>query len=310
MSRESFLTVCLNPTLQKTLSYKRLRVDQVNRTATHSLDASGKGVNVARVLVQLGRDALHLTHAGGALAGLFSSLCARDGVPLATAPSGSEIRFCTTAIDEEALTVTELVEEAEPVEAGTEARVLSLFSERVGDFGTLVISGTKAAGYSDAVVPAMTRIAKERGLRVILDLRGADLLGSLPFGPDLIKPNLFELLSTYRPELASALVDGGDAESLGLEAQVRELSAELVERHGCAVVITRGASSVWFRDGARFDEVPIAAVPPVNTTGSGDAFTAGLAAALADGAAIREAVIEGGRCGALNAALLRPGVIL
>jgi fructose-1-phosphate kinase PfkB-like protein len=47
----------------------------------------------------------------------------------------------------------------------------------------------------------------------------------------------------------------------------------------------------------------------LNTTGCGDAFTAGLASALDDGADFRAAVNEGIRCGALNAALVRPGVI-
>jgi len=46
-----------------------------------------------------------------------------------------------------------------------------------------------------------------------------------------------------------------------------------------------------------------------NTTGCGDAFTAGLAAALESGADFDTAVSEGIRCGALNAALVKPGVI-
>ncbi|MDR2110368.1 MAG: carbohydrate kinase family protein, partial [Spirochaetaceae bacterium] len=46
------------------------------------------------------------------------------------------------------------------------------------------------------------------------------------------------------------------------------------------------------------------------TTGSGDAFTAGLTAALEDGASLGEAVAEGVRCGGLNAGFLKVGTIL
>jgi len=38
-------------------------------------------------------------------------------------------------------------------------------------------------------------------------------------------------------------------------------------------------------------------------------FTAALAAALEDGASLEQAIAQGARCGALNAMLLRPGVI-
>jgi fructose-1-phosphate kinase PfkB-like protein len=38
----------MNPTLQKTLLFPSLAIDEVNRTERHWLDASGKGVNVSR----------------------------------------------------------------------------------------------------------------------------------------------------------------------------------------------------------------------------------------------------------------------
>jgi len=64
-SKPRFLVVCLNPTIQKTLVFKSLKLDAVNRAAEVRTDASGKGVNVARVLTQCGYPATHLTHAGG-----------------------------------------------------------------------------------------------------------------------------------------------------------------------------------------------------------------------------------------------------
>ncbi len=309
MSSSSFLCVCLNPTLQKTLSYRRLRINEVNRTSTYSLDASGKGVNVTRVLTQLGRSAVHLTQAGGSLAPLFSSLCRRDDLALASVPTESEIRFCTTLIDEDARTVTELVEESAAVSVGTEDRVLDRFLQELKGARTLIVSGTKAAGFSDAVVPTMTKEAKLRGLRVILDVRGKDLTGSLPYEPDLIKPNLHEFLTTYLPDLVEPALDHGIEAIQGGKERVIEAAGQVASAHGCTVVLTRGSSSVWAHDGASFFEVPITSVVPVNTVGSGDAFTAGLASALDSGAALVDAILEGGRCGALNAGLLRPGVI-
>jgi sugar/nucleoside kinase (ribokinase family) len=48
----------------------------------------------------------------------------------------------------------------------------------------------------------------------------------------------------------------------------------------------------------------------VNPIGSGDAFTAGLAAALGAGKDLRDAVSEGHRCGLLNAQQLAPGTTI
>ncbi len=74
------LVVCLNPTLQKTLVFSSLREGEVNRTPTYYLDASGKGVNVARVLGQLGIESVHLTHAGGMFREVFITLAEQDGL--------------------------------------------------------------------------------------------------------------------------------------------------------------------------------------------------------------------------------------
>lgn len=305
MDSRSFLAVCLNPTLQKTLRFASISRDRVNRTAEHRLDASGKGVNVARVLIQLGRNATHLTQLGGDFRQLFLDFCERDGLPVRWADSGSQIRFCYTAIDSSDRSVTELVEESSPVAPGTEERILELFQTIVPSFGTLIVSGTKAAGYSDNVVPAMTRIAKAHGLRVILDVRGADLIGSLPYGPDVVKPNLHEFLTTYLPGAAHSSHEDED----GLRDKVAEVSLKIAREHGCKVVLTRGSRAVWLCEGSSFSALEVEPAPPVNTTGSGDAFTAGLAAALADGEKLIDAAREGARCGKLNALLLKPGAI-
>lgn len=309
---DGFLCVCLNPTIQNTLLFDRIARDDVNRARASRVDASGKGVNAARVLGRLGRRAAHLTHLGGRFASAFRELCAADGIDLRWVDSLSEIRFCCTALEEGDASVTELVQEAEPVGPGTEAALLGLFESMAADFGTLVVSGSKAAGYSPAAVPAMAASAKAKGLRVVLDVRGRDLTDSLSSRPDVVKPNLKEFLSTFLPEEAARLEAEGPAyaDSPLLRGRTAAAMEGLSRDFGCAVVVTRGSRPAWAVGPGGFEEIPFAAVRPVNTTGSGDAFTAGLAAALDAGAPLRDAVLEGARCGAANAALLKPGDIV
>ncbi|MDR1029528.1 MAG: PfkB family carbohydrate kinase, partial [Treponema sp.] len=206
--------------------------------------------------------------------------------------------------------VTELVEESQPVTEGTEERLMAAYTRLVPNYETVIISGTKAAGFSDAVVPYMVRQAKKAGCFVILDIRGKDLINSLAYKPDIIKPNLFEFVETFIPDVKPRLfaVDTPEEEAL-MRDPIQKLCLELCQAYQCRIVLTRGAKSIWFAEPGRFAEYAFEALQPVNTTGSGDAFTAGLAVALSDGADLRAAVAEGARCGRLNAGLLKVGVI-
>jgi 1-phosphofructokinase/tagatose 6-phosphate kinase len=327
----AFLTVCLNPTLQKTLRFSSIYPGTVNRTGVHRLDASGKGINVSRVLTQLGKKTVHLTQLGGIMRPLFLSLCEQDNYSVQWVESESEIRFCYTLLSStestlsdgdgalpDGSTVTELIEESEPVSAGTEDRLLEKFDDilaRNTDLNWLIISGTKAAGFSDAVIPAMTQRAKEKGLKVILDIKGKDLSESLKYQPDIVKPNLFEFAAGFAPELIrnNELITIDDS----AKERIKSAVLDMAQKYKCRVILTNGSRKIIAADKVSADissennffEVEVRPVKAVNSIGCGDAFTAGLASALEDGAGFREAISEGSRCGALNAALVRPGVI-
>jgi 1-phosphofructokinase/tagatose 6-phosphate kinase len=313
-----FLIVCLNPTLQKTLSYSSLIPGAVNRTGAHRIDASGKGINVTRVLTQLGKSAVHLTQLGDELQPLFLSLCKKDGLSVEWAESESQIRFCYTILTarESGVVdngivgndVTELVEESEPVAANTEQRLLEIFDNLLNsrNFSCLIVSGTKAAGFSDDVIPYMVRRAKEKRLKIILDIKGKDLTESLQYSPNIIKPNLFEFTGTFTPEL----LKDNNYESEVAMTRIKSTMLELCRKYGCRIILTNGSRKIIAADDETYFELKInPVVKAVNTTGCGDAFTAGLACAIEDGANFREAINEGCRCGALNAALIKPGVI-
>jgi len=306
----AFLTVCLNPTLQKTLRFSSIFPGTVNRTGVHRLDASGKGINVTRVLTQLGKKAVHLTQLGGVMRPLFLSLCEQDGLSVQWAESESPIRFCYTLLSDTDGAVTELIEESEPVHAGTEERLLEKFDDllaQTADLNWLIISGTKAAGFSDAVIPAMTHSAKEKGLKVILDIKGKDLAESLKYQPDIVKPNLFEFAADFAPELIknNELITIDDL----AKERIKSAMLDMARKYRCRVILTNGSRNILAADANEFFEVEVQPVKAVNSTGCGDAFTAGLAAAFEDKAGFRAAISEGCRCGALNAAFVKPGVV-
>lgn len=300
------LAVCLNPTFQNTMVFSSFLEGEVNRCNRYRLDPSGKGVNVSRVITQLGGDVLHLTHLGGYRRQELIDMLQAESIHTIWADSGSPIRTCTTIIHEKRGTTTELIEEPLQVAPTTEAAIRELFSQHIRQCSVLVISGTRAPGYSRHLYADMVQEAKSAHVRVILDVKGEDLTSCLVYSPDVIKPNLSEFASTFMP---GHTVFEQQADT-GIKDSVIELMKRLYEANGTAVVLTRGRFPTWLYDSCGFTEIPVRAVQAVNTVGCGDAFTAGLAWGLHEGKPLREAAEIATDCAARKAALLRPGSIL
>jgi len=302
-----FVTVCLGPTIQRTLSLPVFQAGAVNRASAVRVDASGKGVNVSRVLAQSGASVVHITHSGGERREWFLQSCIADGFRVHAPQSESPMRSCITVLDTRRAMTTELIEPAEPVAPGTENAVREAYAEALDDAHTVIISGSIAPGYEESIFPDFVRQAKERGIRVIADYRGRSLIDTIPFLPDIIKPNLQEFAATF--------LSGADR-NVDEHADDPELIAKVVgemqrlQKGGITPVITRGAlPSVHLVSG---DAVftPPERIVPVNTIGCGDAFTAGLALELSESGDLGKAVARGHHYAALNAMSEKPGTII
>jgi 1-phosphofructokinase family hexose kinase len=297
------LAVCLNPTDQRTVRLERLDKGEVNRAVESRLDASGKGVNVGRVLLQLGAEVRHLTHLGPGR-GEFLRLCAADGLEVVWAESDSPIRTCTTLLDPTDGSTTEIIEPTGPVDETCVAAIQAAFTEHLAWADWVVLSGSKAPGYPKDLFADFCREAAAAGKPVAADYRGEELIASLPERPALVKINLVEFCATFLPGLEVSEAD--DSAALpAARKKLAELSSE-----GMDFVITRGAREILCAHQGEISAIAPRRITPVNTIGSGDAATAGMVFSLASGADLTSAAAEGARCGAANAALLKPGTII
>ncbi len=122
-------------------------------------------------------------------------------------------------------------------------------------------------------------LARAAGVRTILNPAPAAALPAGMLGLcDLVTPNESEAEG-----LTGIAVSGLDA--------ARRAAAALVAGGAGAAVITLGAEGALYHDRERSVHVPaLRAGPVVETTGAGDAFTGGLAVALAEGRDAVEAV--------------------
>ncbi|MGI9256132.1 MAG: 1-phosphofructokinase family hexose kinase [Salinispira sp.] len=307
-----FLVVSLNPTLQKTMVFDNFTTGEVNRAVKIRTDASGKGVNITRVLHQLDQDVLHLTHVGGAGTEQFLSLCAQDTLNLQTVAGGTKIRICTTIIDRGRNQTTELIEPGCSVEPSCEQEVLEHFYRLLPSFGTLIVSGSTAPGYHSDLFARMTADARRHNLSVLLDIRGPMLkevlTGSRKMLPHILKINLQELSETFFPANEGTLPEHSvNPEILSAAADVMKTLGS----RGIVPIITRGRRAVL----SLSEEGNVCASEPqkitaYNTIGCGDAFTAGLVAGLSKKPDLEQALHTAHDIAARNAAQLKPGTIV
>lgn len=300
-----FLTVSLNPVIQKTIVLDTIVEGQANRSSKSRTDTAGKGLNVARVLSLLGAKVFHLTQLGGDNLDLFIRKTREDGLEIVWVHSGSEIRFCYTLINKGNGSFTEIVENGEPVKRGTEDSVKKKYDKLLNNTDTVIISGSRAPGFSSGIIPGMVKTAKALGKLVILDFQGEDLLNSLSFKPDIIKPNLYEFTRTFFPEeIKREEEDPGP-----LIHKIKDKMLDLYNSAGIITILTNGKKNTFYVSEGTVKEAYPEKTEPVNPIGSGDAFTAGLAWKLAAGSTLDDAVGFAHTCGTRNAVLLKPGTI-
>ena len=139
------------------------------------------------------------------------------------------------------------------------------------------------------------RVARRAGVRSVLDPapapRGADALTLLSEAA-VITPNVHEAQRVL--------------EAVTLPGE--QLAARLAQRTGAVVVLTAGASGAYVDHDGRSAHIEAIAVDPVvDSTGAGDAFSAALGVALAEGADPAEAARFGTRAAAH--CIRVPGVI-
>lgn len=284
------LTVTMNPSIDTAYQIDHLVIDDVNRVVPKKT-AGGKGLNVSRVLVQLGDDVMATGLLGGHSGEYLASLMDADGIPHRFTPIAGESRTCVAILHDG--NQTELLESGPAVSSEELEAFLANYRELVQGADCVTISGSLPAGVPADCYAGMVEEAVKAGRPVLLDTSGAALDAALDAAvkPTLIKPNLTEingLLGTsFTPEDLPAL-------RAALAADERFAAIPWV------VVTMGGAGAVAFHEGRGY-RVIMPDIPAVNATGSGDSTIAGFAHAIAQGADDDGVLRCGNTCGKLNA---------
>jgi tagatose 6-phosphate kinase len=280
------ITLTPNPALDITYAVETLTLGDSHRVGSVSERAGGKGLNVAGVLVSMGRAAVAVAPVGEGDGEAFAQDLEERGVShrLVTSPSATRR---SVAVVEAGGRATLLNEPGTNQPQDVWERVAAGVADLAPRASVLTVSGSLPPGTDADLVARLTGLAHEAGLRVVLDVSGIPLLRALTVRPDLVKPNRAEAARTLldlrrepttRAGAGAGVGCGGRGEALSTVAAARALVAEGAQ----AAVVTDGeAGLVAVHDGVAL-RARLARPLAGNPTGAGDALTASLAADLDD----------------------------
>lgn len=265
------LTLTLNPTIDLTTSVDAMVPDGKLRCEAPVIEPGGGGINVARMVGELGGRATALVAVAGATGAHLKALLAEYQVEAVYLDAAGETRQSFAVHDRSEDKQYRFVLPGPPQDP--------LFSETVllaldtllaaGGIPLVVASGSLPPGLADGFYAEVAARVRASGARMIVDTSGPALHASLCEDLFLVKPDRAE---------SRALADlfGVDpSDPIGLARAIVE------DRNVEAAVVTLAADgAVLFHQGeARHLRPP--RVPVVSKVGAGDSFVAALCCGLA-----------------------------
>ena len=284
------LTLTLNPTIDLAAEADQVQPVRKVRTRGDSFDPGGGGVNVSRVLRELGAETLAIILAGGVSGTLLEELLREGQVPHLTVPISGRTRISHTVHDLKAGLEYRFVPEGPTLSEAEWQAGLAALERTAGDW--LVASGSLSPGAPADYYARCKAIAVRRGMPFVLDTSGAPLRAALGPGLKLIKPSQGEFDTLVGRKLAP----GELAEAA--QGFVSQGATELL-------AVTLGGDGALLASAEGVLQLPALDVPALGAVGAGDSVLAAMVLHLAAGATPRDAFAWGMAAGA--AAVMRPG---
>jgi 6-phosphofructokinase 2 len=190
--RPRLITLTLNPALDIAADANEVVHTHKVRMNHEHADPGGGGVNVARVLRELGADVVAIIAAGGASGRVLEEMLDEAGVPRRSVPIKGPTRVSLNVKDNKSGLEYRFVPEGPTLSAAEFAACLAAVEQQPGDW--LIASGSLPHGVPVDAYAQVARIAVREGRPFVVDTSGPALAAALEQGGgELVKPSLGEL---------------------------------------------------------------------------------------------------------------------
>ncbi|SHN47441.1 1-phosphofructokinase family hexose kinase [Cryptosporangium aurantiacum] len=259
------LTVTPNPSLDRTFTLTGIRLGELNRAAVDTVEASGKGVNVARALHAVGVRTAVVLPAGGPEGTHLGSLLEAEGLPHRIVATDAPVRTNVTLL--EPGRTTKVNAPGSPLTAADADALVTAVADLALGADWVVCSGSLPPDTPPELIGRIVEAGRLAGAQTAVDASGEALAAAVEAGPDVLAPNAEELA-----ELTGRVFPPGGRP---LVRAALDAAHTLAGQTGGGVLVSLGP------DGAVWVDVEAALhasgppVTPVNTAGAGDALLAG-----------------------------------
>jgi len=259
------ITVTLNPAVDKTITIDSFKINTVNRTKKSRKDAGGKGINVSKVLMELGEKSTATGFLGGESGLSIKHYLEKINVEDKFLNVNGETRENIKIVDSEKKTFTD-INDIGPTIAEND---IGLFKEVIHDLTInnklIIFSGSIPNGCPDNIYQELIEIAHGNNAYVILDTYGKPFRMAIEAKPDLIKPNIEELEEYIGQKLDS------------IEEIVKNIQSQIISKGISTVVVSLGEKGAILVNEHSYYKTDGLKVKVESTVGAGDAMVAGIA---------------------------------
>lgn len=288
------LCLNLNAAIDKTIVVSSFEINKIHRPESVVALAGGKGCNVARALLRLGETPVVSGWVGGFSGQFIEKELQQEGIQTAFIHTDFESRTCTSILDREKQTMTEIYERGEPLPLEKINELQDYISANIGKYRAITLSGSMPPGVSSDFYAGLIEIARRENVPAFLDTSGEALLKGIAAGPFLVKPN--------ETEAKSLLGLGSDT-----PFDFAQAAAEITAKYATHVLLTLGANGAMAANAKKTFSVTNPRVEAKSAVGSGDCTLAGLVHGFLHGLPFEEAVMCGIAAGTANTLVIGAG---
>jgi 1-phosphofructokinase family hexose kinase len=274
-------TITLNPSIDQNIIVPDFVKDDINRASKIIETPGGKGINVSKVIRELGGRTHAFALLGGWTGQRLAELVKKLDFPLTAIPIEGQTRVNIVISDIKDSTQSR-VNTSGPILHSSDTlrleRILCRFNPKPSywAFGGSLAPGMPASTYGD-----MIRCLQKRGVPCVLDTDNEGLKKGVKAGPYMIKPNEHELERLMGRKTRST-------------TERLRAARYLLETHGIQIVIVSlGADGALFvtREEAFHASTPVVRVR--SKVGAGDSLIGGVLWSLLKRRTLREAARVG-----------------
>ena len=287
-------TVTLNSALDRFIVVEQLLKEDTTRILSETAYAAGKGINVSRVIRELGGHSVALGLVGGYEGLQLEGLLINAGVVNDFTRISGETRT-NIILREQTKGRQYVIGAAGPEVNATEIGLFYQNFNQVQNMEYLILSGSLPRGVTPNLYGQLILAGKKKNAFIVIDTDGKSLRESIEYQPTCIKPNTYELSRLAEKELQT------ESEIIGF--------CEKIHLKGIPyILVSMGRKGLLLSSA----EQKIKAVaPPVDvdsTVGAGDSVVGGFVLAHSQGKGLADCVRFA--CAAGTATAQTPGTEL